>query len=47
MACFCGLPSFINIRMLEDTVLSDLPFLSGMIMTHSDKMCFDGFPLSG
>jgi hypothetical protein len=33
--------------MLEDTVLSDLPFLSGIIMTHSDKMLIGVFPLSG
>jgi hypothetical protein len=25
-ACFCGLPSLTIILMLEDTVLSDLPF---------------------
>jgi hypothetical protein len=29
-ACFCGLPAFISVLMLELTVLRDDPFLSGM-----------------
>jgi hypothetical protein len=30
-ACFCGLPSLTIERMLEDTVLSDLPDFNGIL----------------
>jgi hypothetical protein len=31
IACFCGLPAFISLRMLVEIVFCDLPDLSGMI----------------